>query len=360
MRQIAPILIALAVTLSLASGATAAEDPLNLSQSEIVDRVAQGTGMAKNAVKIALGNTPSNLKVAADLLTGVQIITQFADARDEAASATALNWALGKVKDVLITGPVSTVLASVTLYKATLEGLRDFVVLPHWDEQMYQSYKSAREELETKGNRGPAVSESAFETATMSGNAYFALKGTIYAEIIRAKGLQADIIGPRYEAALRAQIDAYWEARMSLHYAHDYVIAHRAEILAAYWTGMRNGLKATTAAVPATTTAAGRVTTTAANTSAEDQAAVNRYIAAQEARVSGWIEADRKSGKMSTQYRWEWVIKPHIENGYMVVASGAWQKPDNDHAWFETGTFGSAAAPFRIPIAEIKRDYPPK
>ena len=89
----------------------------------------------------------------------------------------------------------------------------------------------------------------------------------------------------------------------------------------------------------------------------EDEAAVARYIAGEEARIPAQYESDRKAG-LSREWRWEWVVRPHIENGCMVVASIIWQKCDKDHPWTEAGSFGSAKDPMKVSLSEVYRLYP--
>ena len=133
-------------------------------------------------------------------------------------------------------------LTAVTLYKASLEGLRDWVVLPRWDEQMYQRYRSSRLAGDLHAGGGPEVIETAYNDATGMGSAYNALKQRIYDDMIRAKGLNKEIIGTRFDRALWAQIDAYLVARMELRFQRDYLREHRAEVIQAYWRGARDQL----------------------------------------------------------------------------------------------------------------------
>jgi hypothetical protein len=324
-------------------------NPLALSKSQIIDEFARGSGIAGDAVNLSIGNTPAKLEKAQNYLTTVQIISQLADARDDAAASTAVDWVIGKVKDKVITGPAATALTAVTLYKASLEGLRDWVVLPRWDEQMYQTYKRMRIEGDTKAGGGPEVLETAFNKATGVNSAYMALKQRIYDEMVRAKGLDKEKIGPLYERALWAQIDAYLASRMELRYQRDYLKEHRAELLAATWREGRETLvTSTVATAPKPGTA-----------SADDEAVVARYKAAQEARINEWIAYDRKNGSMETQYRWEWVVL-RLEGNTLKVASVVWQKYDKDHPWQTTSVFGSADRPFELSLSELRAKYPPK
>lgn len=91
---------------------------------------------------------------------------------------------------------------------------------------------------------------------------------------------------------------------------------------------------------------------------AADQAAVDRYIAAEEGRIPEMIAYDRAHGRPDSQYRLEWVVRPHLEGKYMVVASRLWQKCDANHEWTSISTFCSAESPARIPISTIQQKYP--
>lgn len=322
--------------------------PLTLSKSQIIDEFARGAGIGVDAASLSLGNTPAKLEKAQNYLTTVQIVSQLADARDDAAASTAIDWVLGKAKEKLITGPAATALTAVTLYKASLEGLRDWVVLPRWDEQMYQRYKASRQTGDARAGGGPEIIETAYNDATGMGSAYNALKQSIYDEMINAKGLNKEVIGARMDKALWAQIDAYLVARMELRYQRDYMREHRAEILQNYWRDARDQL-----VTQVVSGGAG-----GAQASAADQAVMGRYKAAQEARMAEWIAFDRQRGYMETQYRWEWVVL-RIEGDQLLVANKVWQKFDKDHPWNDISVFGSAAAPMKISLAELRAKYRP-
>jgi len=340
-------LAALGAALAACSLPAAAQstNPLALSKSQVIDEFARGAGIATDAATLSLGNTPAKLEKAQNYLTAVQIINQLADARDDAAASTAIDWVIGKVKDKVVTGPAATALTAVTLYKASLEGLRDWVVMPRWDEQMYQRYKASRLNGDKRAGGGPEVLETAFNDATGMGSAYNALKQRIYDEMLRAKSISPDMVGTHFHDYLWTQIDVYLAARMELRYQRDYLREHRAEVMQAYWREAREQLVVTTAV--------------AGGAKEPDDAVVARYKAAEEARMKEWTAYDRQRGYMETQYRWDWVVA-RVEGDQLLVATKVWQKFDKAHDWSEISVFGSAAAPMRISLSELRAKYPPK
>jgi hypothetical protein len=315
----------------------------------VIDEFARGAGIAGDSAALSLGSTPGKLEKAQNYLAAVQIVSQLADARDDAAASTAVDWAVGKVKDKAITGPAATVLTAVTLYKASLEGLRDWVVLPRWDEQMYQRYRSSRLAGDLHAGGGPEVIETAYNDATGMGSAYNALKQRIYDDMIRAKGLNKEIIGTRFDRALWAQIDAYLVARMELRFQRDYLREHRAEVIQAYWRGARDQL--TVSPLPTVKPRSGDV-------SAADLGVMARYRAAEESRINEWLDYDRKRGYNETAYRWDWIVL-RVEGDQLAVATKVWKKFDKDHPWSEISIFGSAEAPMRLPLSQLRAKYPP-
>lgn len=333
-------------------GAALAQSPnaLAMGRSQIIDEFAKGTGIATDAATLSLGGTPAKLEKAQHYLAAIQIVGQLADARDDAAASTAIDWVLGKARDRVVTGPAATALTAVTLYKASLEGLRDWVVLPRWDEQMYQKYRASRRTGDTRAGGGPEVLEVAFADATGMGSAFNTLKQRIYDDMIRAKGLDPEKVGPKFHDALWLQIDVYLAARMELRYQRDYLREHRDEITRAYWQQAR-------AELVTPTTVAGAATP-GGPARAADEAVVARYKAAEEARMQEWIAFDRQRGYLETQYRWDWIVA-RIEGSDLLVATKVWQKFDKAHDWSDISTFGSAANPMRISLSTLRAKYPP-
>lgn len=340
---------AVLTVLAAPSTLAAAQSPnaLAMSRSQIIDEFARGTGIAVDAATLSVGNTPAKLEKAQNYLTAVQIVGQLADARDDAAASTAIDWAIGKVKDKVVTGPAATALTAVTLYKASLEGLRDWVVMPRWDEQMYQRYKASRLNGDTRAGGGPEVLETAFSDATGMGSAYNALKQRIFDEMLRAKNISPDMVGPRFHDYLWTQIDVYLAARMELRYQRDYLREHRDEVTRAYWAAARSEL-----ASPANAA-------NAAQPGADDLAVAARYKAAEEARMQEWLAYDKRVGNMETAYKWDWPVF-RIEGSELLVASVVWKKYDSKAAWSEISVFGSAQNPMRLSLSTLRAKYPPK
>jgi len=351
MSRLAICLAAAAATWAVATPAAAqGSNPLSLSKSQVIDEFARGAGIGADAAALSLGNTPAKLEKAQNYLATLQIVSQLADARDDAAASTAVDWVLGKVKDKVVTGPAAAALTAVTLYKASLEGLRDWVVYPRWNEQMYQEYKRARTEGRTKAGDGPETIETAYNLATGAGSAYESLKRGIYDDLIRAKGLAKDHIGPRLDKSLWAQIDAYLEARMELRYQRDYLREHRDEITRNYWQQARAEL-----VTPTTVAGAARP---GGQASAADEAVLQRYKAAEEARMQEWLAYDKRVGNMETEYRWDWPVL-RIEGSDLLVATVVWKKYDSKAKWSEISIFGSAQNPMRISLSTLRAKYPP-
>jgi hypothetical protein len=349
-RSLVQLAVAVATWAVAAPASAQGNNPLALSKSQVIDEFARGAGIGADAATLSLGNTPAKLEKAQNYLAAVQIVSQLADARDDAAASTAIDWVLGKVKDKVVTGPAAAALTAVTLYKSSLEGLRDWVVYPRWNEQMYQEYKRARTEGRTRAGDGPETIETAYNMATGAGSAYESLKRGIYDDLIRAKGLTKDHIGPRVDKSLWAQIDAYLEARMELRFQRDYLREHRDEIVQAYWREARTELVTPTAVVGATRPGA--------QASAADEAVLARYKAAEEARMQEWLAYDKRVGNMETAYKWDWPVL-RIEGGDLLVATVVWKKYDSKAKWSEISIFGSAQNPMRISLSTLRAKYPP-
>jgi len=352
---------ALILVVMLFSGSVWAFTPGSLSRSEIVAQLAHGTGMTAQAVEVALGKNVKALEQATDVLTAVRIINEVAEAKDEKALTTTIDWALDKAGRKLITGPLGGVLTAVTLYKATLELARDRLVIPAVDEKMFQAYRRYREEDIAQKQGDESISSPFDKISSRSDMGYYVLKEKMYQDYLKALGLNPDLIGPSFASVLRAQVDQFWISMLETRFQREYVKAHRDELLHKYWKEAFEMLdqpptqtrKPVVAQPPRTAPVASPSTPKPASPGEDErlQAAIKKFMAFEEAKAAQHKAYDVKEGKTDTEYKFAWVIPPHREGDNVVFASVMYQKRDAKSDWFGIGYVADAQNPMKIPVS---------
>lgn len=305
--------LAFALCVSLPAPVLATQDPSTWSRDQIAAALAQGTGMTKDAVGLSLGDSPKAMDRATDVLAGVQVIAQLSEAKDDDAAATAVDWALSKVKDKLVTGPAATALTAVSLYKASLDAIHDYAYMPAMDERIYAAYRAQRMADSRSGQLSPSPesSDTAFSVATQKGlSGYQVVRDRVYKEMLKRRNLAPEMIGKRFEDFLRGQIDMYWQARMETRMQREYLRENRDRLIAQAWEQARNDLAAAKPKLPA-----------GLGADPDAEAALAAWKADFEAEING-----RGGDKGTYTYReqLEWVTAPYIKNGSVVGRHQIW------------------------------------
>src|SRR5690242_9130598 len=114
----------LAALLVLAVPAVAQQRP---APGDVIDTIAQYTGMTNDAVSLALKDNAAALGRLTDAVVAVQIAQQFLDARDAEIATTVLNQATDSAAEALLPPPLMTAIKAARLYKSMLEAVRDLV-----------------------------------------------------------------------------------------------------------------------------------------------------------------------------------------------------------------------------------------
>ena len=358
------LLFALMIT-----GSAFGENPGDLSRAELISRLAQGTGMTNQALELALGKTPQKMQEGLDALTAIQVITQMAEAQDDKALTTSLDWVISRAKGKLVTGPLGAALTAVTLYKATLEFARDRVVIPALDERLYQEYRKYRDEDVAKQQGQESISTSFDRISGRTDLGYHVLKEKMYQDYISALNLNPALIGPLFARFLRSQVDTFWISILESRFQRDYMKVHRDELIARTWEELKTKLgspgKPQTSGTPPTTrpalpekppagrdeTAKPRPTPVIAKPAGDAslQEAIQRFQASEEAKAAQHKADDVREGKSDTAYKFEWVVSPHLVGDQVVFASVMYQKRDAKSDWFGIGYAGDAQNPVKVP-----------
>lgn len=319
-----------------------AQDPSKLSRDSVMRLVATGTGMTKDAVGLALGDSPAALKTAADALTVVKLYTLAAEARDDEAYQAAVDWALGKVADKLLDKTVAgTALGAVSLYKSTLEITRDYVVLPAMDENTYRLYKKTRgTNAFDKGEAGLA-----FQRATQGAGSTFAVRQRMFEEMLRKRGITKEIVdGTSTGDALYKSIDAYWAQRLEARWQREWIADHKDSLITDAWARQKKAMQIErfgqeVRQVPM---------------SDADKALLADWVAGEQAHAKWNEEYYHKQGYPDAAARIIWNYGPVIADGFLVFSETVEVKIDKDHPFSAISTTGSAQYPFRIPVSGLR------
>jgi len=133
---------------------------------------------------------------------------------------------------------VGTFFGVVKAYKASLEIVRDYIVIPHFDQETYERYKKARGGAIDYKYANPT---EAFEEATFAPlGGYYLLKEKRYKELIKAKGYNPELVGDKLKASLRRDIDNFWMKRMEAKYIQERLKESREAMVKSIWKIAQN------------------------------------------------------------------------------------------------------------------------
>jgi hypothetical protein len=233
-----PILLFLSILIlllfSLTAGAAEVTPP---TTAEVVDEVARFTGLSSDLTQLVLESEPELLAKFGKTVFGVQVLNQLLEAKDTEVMKSIFNLAVSNLADYLMKQAlhpaVGTFLGVVKAYKASLEVVRDYIIIPKFDNDTYIRYKKARGGVLDYGYANPT---EAFEEATFAPfGGYYLLKEKRYKELIKAKGYNPELIGDKLEASLRRKIDDFWMKRMEAKYVQERLKESQEALVKSIW-----------------------------------------------------------------------------------------------------------------------------
>ncbi len=144
-----PILLFLSILIlllfSLPAGAAEVTKP---TKAEIIDEVARFTGLGSDLTQLVLESEPKLLAKFGETVFGVQVLNLLLEAKDTEVMKSIFNYTVSKLADNLmklaIHPAVGTFFTVVKAYKASLEVVRDYIIIPKLDNDTYIRYKKAR------------------------------------------------------------------------------------------------------------------------------------------------------------------------------------------------------------------------
>ena len=205
--------------------------------AEVVDEVARFTGLSSDMIQAVFESEPELLTRFGKTVFGVQVLNQLLEAKDTEVMASIFDLSVSNLADYLMKQSlhpaVGTLLGAVKAYKASLEVVRDYIIIPKFDNDTYIRYKKARGGVLKYSYANPT---EAFEQATFAPfGGYYLLKEKRYKELIKAKGYNPKLIGDKLEASLRREIDDFWMKRMEAKYVQELLKESQDALLKSIW-----------------------------------------------------------------------------------------------------------------------------
>ncbi|MCW5688885.1 MAG: hypothetical protein KIT76_10100 [Pseudolabrys sp.] len=222
------------LTVALALTAPAAAQP-RPAPGEVIDAVAQYTGMTNDAVSLALKDNAAALGRLTDAVVAVQIAQQFLDARDADIATTVFNQATDSAAEALLPPPLMTAIKAVRLYKAMLEAIHGLVLVPKLDAGLYATYRANRAQNQD------VINSFSYATSQSLGGGYYVAKPKMVEDYIsKYKGWDKDLIGEPMRRRAERQVDRFWMARLEANYQQEKVKPEKQAILAAIWASVKD------------------------------------------------------------------------------------------------------------------------
>ncbi len=202
---------------------------------DVIDTVAQYTGMTNDAVSLVLKDNAAALGRLTDAVTALQIAQQFLDARDAEIATTVINQAVDSAAEALLPPPLLTAIKAVRLYKSMLEAVRDLIVVPRLDAGLYAGYRANRAQNQD------VINSFSYAVSQSLGGGYFVVKPKMVEDYISGyKGWDKDLIGEPMRRRAERQVDRFWMARLEATYQQEKVKPQKQAILAAIWASVKD------------------------------------------------------------------------------------------------------------------------
>jgi hypothetical protein len=221
----------LAGLLALAPPAVAQQRP---APGEVIDTIAQYTGLTNDAVSLALKDNAA-LGRLTDAVVAVQIAQQFLDARDAEIATTVLNQAADSAAEALLPPPLVAAIKAVRVYKAMLEAVRDLMLIPKLDAGLYGAYRANRAQNQD------VVNSFSYATSQSLGGGYYIVKPKMVEDYIsKYKGWDKDLIGEPMRRRAERQVDRFWMARLEANYQQEKIKPQKQAIVDTIWASVKD------------------------------------------------------------------------------------------------------------------------
>jgi len=217
--------------------------------AETMDELSRFTGLAEDTLSLVHGEAPQLFEPINNTVFVVKVIGLVAEAKDQEAAAEivgeAIDRGLERIEAAVVPATVGAFFTAVRAYKAALEIIRDYIFLPAMDQRIWEAYRKARAGDVAFGDTSRESREAAFSVASTQGfSGYYALRDSIFDEMIKAKKYNRDAIGPEMEKRLRRQIDDFWIARLETRFQLELLKAGKDKVRNETWAKADKPVKA--------------------------------------------------------------------------------------------------------------------
>ncbi|MEN3185026.1 MAG: hypothetical protein ABDK94_00680 [Atribacterota bacterium] len=213
-----------------------------VSRGDVIEEASRLTGLAKDTLELIYDEAPSLFDNVERVTFAVKVVHLFATAQDNDVMLELFDRFVDNLKSVLLPGPLQTFLTAVKIYQTSLEVVRDYAVIPRFEESIYQSYRSMRLIDWKRGDTSEESKNTAFESAVMGWNGYYLVQDKMYQELLKRKGYNADLLGEKLERRLRSQIDQFWMSSLELRFQREILAGEETAVGAALWQSVASDL----------------------------------------------------------------------------------------------------------------------
>ncbi len=214
-------------------------------RSEIIEEISNVTGLTTDVVSLVAKENPEILDNLGDAVFTVKIINSFSEAKDTEALEDLFDYSVDKLLTKTLPPQMTFFLTALRAYKTSLEMIRDYIVIPEFDEKMYSRYFETRLAQIKQGDTSLEAKQHAFSIATMDKTSnslfpdrgYYILKNKMFQDIIKARGYNPDLINTdeKLGSYLWKQIDEFWMNRMEARLNHEFIKKGKKEIINSIW-----------------------------------------------------------------------------------------------------------------------------
>ncbi|MBI4384706.1 MAG: hypothetical protein HY579_11820 [Nitrospinae bacterium] len=218
------------------------------SKAEVIEEVSRFTGLTGDVVGLVHEEKAALFENVNHAVFAAKAVNMIADARDqELATEIAMQgveYGLDKIKEKFLPVAMNGFLAAAGVYKTSLEIIRDYIVIPRFDDAIYQAYKASRSG-DSKMDASPEARETAFAAGVMnSASGYYMVKGRMFDDMIKARGLNKDVMGEPMVKKLERRIDDFWINRLETRYQLELLKTQKDNLKAETWKRVAKDLDA--------------------------------------------------------------------------------------------------------------------
>jgi len=271
------VLTALSLTVSLSQegycGKAVEIDLSKPDQSAVLEEVSKFTGLSSEVVGLIHEDTAELFEGLDNIVFAGKVVSLITEAKDTEALTEVGMKALEVCKDKLLQqalpAAANVFLTVASVYKTSLELVRDYKWIPGYEEKIYRAYKESRdkdreENIRIAKKSGKKVEdESKYEDTSEEGRStafnmgvmteasgYYVVKGKMLDEMAKEKlNLKSqEEAGEQSLKILNRKVDEFWINRLEMRYQKERMKARKAELIKEIWAKKAQQLEAIKAA----------------------------------------------------------------------------------------------------------------